>query len=261
VQEDARRLIRQEAAQVEQQTFVGPGGVLVEASRHLHAEQPASSPEFKELEKDFCDEQYAYGSAGTNDCGGAADGVTSAIDREEMCSHAAQRLGAPRGRPPKFAFQVDPAYFEEYPRGCFKKNGDTPFWFNAYGEMPKNPKGGTPICHRPVYKTGTNDTNDGGAGCKDTYERLVTEFECRTFAECKGHCAPEEFRVGLPADQPGTDERPEDTRADFYNKRPKGCFINPDTGCVNFNVPQTADPTSPKGTPICRATADTSTPA
>lgn len=268
VLDEKRTLIRHEQKRLKQddahEALVSPAGVLVEASKHEHSLDASSSlpgpvksmlkSQNEDKEKDLCDEAYLYGLAGSNDCG-----TTAPIEREELCTDAATVLGLTRGKPKEGKpFEVDSRYYDVYPRGCFKKDTDDTLWFNPFGAMPANPGSDSkPVCHRPRYFLGTNDTNDEGCTEADAYHRILNEDDCRTFAECKGHCAPPEFRVGVEASKPSKDERPAGSGPEGYDNRPKGCFINPDDKCVYFNVPKEggADPASPKGTPVCKIAA------
>lgn len=239
------RLVRHEEKHTEheQKAVVGPRGAV----KTLFKSQAEES--------DFCDEAFVYGSYGTSDCG--TDAAVSPIEREELCSDAADVMHLSRGKPAEgMPFEVNLNYYDVYPRGCFKKDGEDTLWFNPFGALPANPAGDSkPVCHRPKYVLGTNDTNDGGFSADDDYGRLLDEDECRTFAECLGHCSPEEFRVGVNASWPSHDERPASSGLAWYDKRPKGCFINPDDNCVYFNVPQDAEPTEPVGAPVCKIVA------
>lgn len=239
------RLIRHEQLRLEalhdgerQAAQLGPHGELIDVGAHVeHSE--------KLHESDYCDEDYILGTRGTDDCP-----QSRPVERETMCVDAAIRMGVSRGNEPRYPFEVGRPYFEVYPRGCFKKNGDTPLWYNPFGALSNNTLEGTPVCHRPKYKLGSNDTNDGG--CTGNYTKVLNETACRTFAECKGHCSPYEFRVGIAATVPGTDERPADSGAEFYDKRPKGCFRHHGDGCIYFNVPRDAEPAGTiQGAPVC----------
>lgn len=251
------RQIRQEVRRHPSQLHaaqLGSKGELLEVGNHAHGVEqerrnPAASAAEQKLkvgEKDFCDENYIIGNRGTGNC---TDSLP--VHRESMCMVAATAMGVEQGRPPTNPFEIDRAYWEVYPKGCFKKDGDTPLWYNPYGAYPDQPLQGSPICHRPKYKLGTKDTNDGG--CTGDYSKILDENTCRTFAECKGHCAPEEFRVGIAATVPGNDaSRPGDAGEAFYDQRPKGCFRHFKDGCIYFNVPRHAEPSgSIKGSPVC----------
>jgi len=276
---ETAKLIRKEEKRPSRQAFIEAGGVLVKTSKHVHDEHPQKSEstppsavnnllrgQEKETylagsgEQDLCDENYLYGAAGQNLCGDANETL-----REEMCTYAAQVLfGAnARGNPPNYPFSIGTTWQDYRPRGCFRMDGEDRLFYNPFGAWPSNVSSTSrPVCHRPKYRLGTHDTNDGGTFCAAAddydYTRLVDETACRTFAECTGHCAPEEFRVGIAATTPGTDERPANSGAEWYDKRPKGCFINADDGCVYFNVPQTNDDGTAKepagtitGIPVC----------
>jgi len=91
-------------------------------------------------------------------------------------------------------FVIGLDFYEVYPKGCFKSFGDNPLWFNPFGDIPRKPYLGTPICHRHKYQHGTTGTNAGG--CDEDYQKILTQEECRSFAACSSHCTSTQFTVG-----------------------------------------------------------------
>lgn len=239
-QEDGR-LIRQEkkwrAKLAKREAEVGPHGGF-----------SALQGEVKDQK---CDESFFYGGSATS-CP-----LASAITLPSMCTLAAAVLKLSRGNPKQHDFVVNASEFDIYPIGCFKKDSDTALWFNPIPDSPKNlTSSSRPVCRRPNYKLGDINTNDGGCTDVDDYKRILDEETCRTFADCKNYCMDPEFRVGLEAPTPREDYRSPGSTVDFYDQRPIGCFIDSESKCVRFNVPKKASPTTPSGTPVCKAAAN-----
>jgi len=214
--------------------------------------EPSTGAKGSVAEQDLCAEDYLYGEQGKDDCGEALH-----IDRRAMCENAAEVLKLSEGLPAQGKpFEIDSASYEVYPRGCFKKDGEDVLWYNDFGDIPNNVMAiSKPLCHKPKYKLGGNDTNDGG--CTDPWRRVMTEAECRTYVECTGHDSISEFRVGVNATSPSNDERPSDAGPEYFDHRPVGCFINHGDQRVYYNVPRDVEPAAPKGAPVCVITMGT----
>jgi len=210
----------------------------------------------KQVKKRSCDgdyncESYILGTPGTNNC--ADPTLHSLISTREHCKDAAKQAGALNGTlngTVKVLLLDDQ---QEYPMGCFKGDNNT-FFFNPAGSPPTKPEthGATPVCRRNRNMNGTADNN---AECPASYSRVLDADTCKTIAECAGYCHSKNnlFYVGtsVPAEAV-TDPRP--AWSSKYNEMPKGCFVHSD-GCLYYNVPEDAEPTSPKGIPPCNITA------
>jgi len=258
----AARLIRQEEKS-KHQHVVGASGALKETRRHAGDDKYNLAPKLasqREKVNDECAEEFEYGNKDTKECCPGAEH----IDERSMCVNAAEALYMPTGRE-SHQFDVNQ---DDYPEGCFKKEGEDVMWYNEYGGQIVNPLNAqslhpftlalaVPLCHRPRYKMGTNDTNDGG--CTGVWSRVMTEDQCRTFQTCSSHTRIEEWRLGVVAPTPSDDQRP--PGAAVYDDFPSGCIISHHDNRVYFNVPQTAAdgsvvqptllPGSAGGVPIC----------
>merc|ERR1719498_856371 len=212
---------------------------------------PAQSSHTKSKVSDFCFESFLLGQSNKNNCTDA--NVHSLILREAECREAAAEANAQTGNG-QANFVVDYDNKDNHPIGCFKDADKNIFWFNPDGDWPKHPEGetrnpgGTPVCSRKRYLNGTLPST-----CPAGYTAIQEEEACRSIAECEGYCMSSVFRVGIPAATNAV-KNPPDPRpawAADYNKMPKGCFIREEDGCVYFNKPRAAAPTSPAGIPLC----------
>lgn len=142
-------------------------------------------------------------------------------------------------------FVLDDWWYDKRPKRCYISDETPPKWYyNPSGDTPKDIIGGTPVCREVRYKDGDEDANT----CPEHYESIMNEYECRTAANCLNDRAYDEFRYLSEAEQ---------------NAAPKGCHKTAKDsdakGDVRFNnmsaIPDHADPSAPKGQPICQKSA------
>lgn len=217
-------LIRRDSPQ---SVRLGPAGELVREQKKQTNSEAVS---------DMCTIAFAYGKKDANNC---TSDKHHLIYEESMCIRAAAEANLTTNS----HFSLHPIWFDKYPKGCFKapcgENADGCFFFNSDGDAPESPKG-FPVCTRPRYQNGKNNSNDG---CSGAYKMIETLDECSAAGDCLGHCEGSQFNVGEP---------------NMTNRMnyPHGCFIDTSAdkgGCVYFN-PVVADkkPTAPVGVQICR---------
>lgn len=186
---------------------------------------------------DFCDDDYVLGKEGSSKC---SDGEKHRlIETPGKCIAAAEAAGAVA---PAGPFEIPPEWRAKRPRGCFKFNCDESpkdicYFFNDGGDAPQHKIEGTPICERPKYQLGKNNTN---SGCPKGYKVMMIEDACSKAADCLSICEGTQFLIN-------------NMNASLYDAFPKGCFINEFDNCVYFNKPVAGVglPARPKGTPIC----------
>jgi len=202
---------------------------------------------------DFCRNGYLLGQEGTNECQDAA--LHSLITTVGPCEDAARAAGGEIGTPTTHFVLQGVVIIEEYPIGCYREAGDGPFFFNPSGSLPTNPgkHGATPVCRRNRNVNGTTNSN-GGCPTDSThaYQRVLDLSTCQKLASCEGYCKDlnNVFEVGtqVPSEAVRDDREAWTSK---YNEMPSGCFIRPEDGCVYYNTPQAAEPTAPKGIPLC----------
>lgn len=191
---------------------------------------------------DLCNYNYTHGTKGTNTCADAGEYIEEDIE----CKNVAM-LACPE--PPHSClgdkFVLDDWWYDKRPKRCYISDETPPKWYyNPSGDTPKDIIGGTPVCREVRYKDGDEDANT----CPEHYESIMNEYECRTAANCLNDRAYDEFRYLSEAEQ---------------NAAPKGCHKTAKDsdakGDVRFNnmsaIPDHADPSAPKGQPICQKSA------
>jgi len=219
----------------------------------------------KLLSSDYCNEDFPLGQAG-QEPGNCTNANESLIDKAQ-CEFALTQSAA--GTPTKIEIEGE-RYVNARPKGCFKYSCSESakgvcYFYNGIGNWPDANLAdtkynesfvGTPVCSRPKYVLGTNDTNAGCPGgykaitSDDVSDQLQHENLCFLVANCKSLNRGPEFRIG---------EHNASKHLDF----PRGCFIDYDglvdsgetAPTVYFN-PKTAEGFGAdgvvKGTPICK---------
>jgi len=222
-----------------------------------------SSKEYAKLAAQFCDEDFPLGQADQEP--GNCTNANETLTDETQCIFAQAQSGAGTAT----ALRISGERYENArPKGCFKyscsesANGVC-YFYNGIGDWPDANLSktkysedfvGTPICSRPKYVLGTNDTNAGCPGgykaitSDDATDQLQHENLCFLVANCLSYDRGDEFRIG---------EHNASKHLDF----PRGCFVDNDglvagtAGEVFFN-PKTAEGFGAdgvvKGTPICK---------
>jgi len=124
-----------------------------------------------------------------------------------------------------------------HPKGCFKADCDlfsSPatttthpvcFFYNPTGGVI-NVAGvtGTPVCSRPAFVHGNDDTQGCKADDQSDYQVIDDEETCRTAAGILGtHPTADEFRIGVH-------------NASKHLDYVQGCFLNLDRNKVYFNA-------------------------
>jgi len=196
---------------------------------------------------DMCNLDYIYGVEHTGECTGAGHDI---ILQQAMCKEAAaeHKITVPSER--TFALESD--WFHMHPKGCFKGScSESPegvcYFFNGVEPDPdckaKSTCQGTPVCSRPRFLWGTDDTN---GVCPTGYKVLKDEEECSAAADCLDSCAGGEFVIGVQ-NMSKIVEYPEGCFRD--NTLVQGCL----KGTFFYNPGNTlmGTPTHPKGTPLC----------
>lgn len=201
----------------------------------------------------WCDKDYPIGHWNTSQC--SSDGATDhqIIEMEEMCVEAAKLANATAGDGQFKYFKIPPEWGDLHPKGCFVfpchwDPGHVCYWFNEQEEEPRFPWG-APVCHRPLFRNGTEDTN---SGCPEGYDVIINENNCSEAASCKAYCRKPDNIVGVSYPMKNASQH------DIY---PEGCFIHKGDGCVYFNpIYGVNPPQHPQGIPLCNVTQITHFP-
>jgi len=259
-----------------QSVHLSPHGEMVKEAPHkMVKEAPELSTnyagkltakEYAKLSVDYCNYDFVLG---TDTAPGNCSQANESIIDETTCIFA-QTLSGAGVASSGFSLDHDERYENSRPKGCFKyspcggvANGVC-YFYNTIETTPNDTYamskyseafGGTPVCYRPKYVLGTNDTNAGCPGgykaitSEDTTDQLQHENLCFLTANCMGqYAAATDFRIG---------EHNASKHLDF----PRGCFVDNDglvdgnAGKVYFNA-KTAEgfgaDGAVKGTPICK---------
>lgn len=222
-----------------------------------------------------CRMAYAYGTLNHNTC---VESDNHLICTPSICEWAAVQANVSvvhwNNATQANEFQIPADFFDMYPKGCFKApctNDNTKecFYFNSDGNNPTHPWG-YPVCSRPRYLYGKNNTNPDLKGtvtttaspgadytsCPPGYEIIDTEAACSHALAC----------LGIPAGVPLTIANggiPISIDRMWYSH---GCFMTEmltpgspyPTYYVHFNPVKSDDIPSTPGNvsttiPICRA--------
>jgi len=217
-----------------------------DASSHLMAvramvQRLNSATSSKTRGEDLCNAHYEEGNPKTNNCTDPT--IQTMIEEDAQCEEAAE-LSCPdkscigdRGAGTD-NFILDNWWYDKRPKRCFLSDDTPPKWFyNPSGFWPASIAAGTPVCVQLKYIDGTADSN---LCDNDKYEIIMDEEKCRTYATCLNECVFQEFR---------------ELNASAQEAAPKGCHKTP-SGCIRFNnmtLLSGAEPSQPKGIPVCEA--------
>jgi len=235
---DQSAFVRRQAAQVE--VSLSPQGEMIQEASHddmdLAPEDLAKSG-FEIGRFDF-----VLGQPNTNVCTATGhkkvnedtQNSTGHIIGKALCVAAAAQKGA------HFTDEeADDGQEGNHPKGCFKADCDL---FKADGDSLAtthpvcffyNPTGGvinvagvtgTPVCSRPAFVHGNDDTQGCKADDQSDYQVIDDEETCRTAAGILGtHPTADEFRIGVH-------------NASKHLDYVQGCFLNLDRNKVYFNA-------------------------
>merc|ERR1711924_286609 len=111
------------------------------------------------------------------------------------------------------SFRVPRDWKDKHPKGCFMipcgHGTGTSYFYNPIGDMPLEPVG-TPVCSRPKFLNGTDNSN---GGCPAGYANIMHEEVCQQTAGCLGHCIGEPFRKAV-------------SNNSMHELFPEGCLID-----------------------------------
>jgi len=204
------------------------------------------------------DESSILDSCGTDYIAGYADSFNCTAGSNLTLERSLCRAAIAAANGDEAAnWEVDPTASNiiDHPEGCFK-GADSKYYFNPVALQRTNattgqpiPVEGTPMCHRPKYKTGVAHPN-GTITCDDGYSLINDEDECDLEGNCNANVAV-----------PGYPFRITQNNASDEANYPKGCFINKPDSKLYFNkvtddgVVWNFKDQNHTGTPVCKVTA------
>lgn len=255
------KTIRREDKHSSLHVGVGSSGEFVR--RHEVLANPivrseAMKPRALEENIDACDVPYLLGKANSTTTTCSNDHHRVILDLED-CRLAATEANAHLTH--DWVVTEAGGWRDIRPRGCFmmacryndthhnngKEGTDdgghgTCYFFNPIGDEPLGPIEGIAVCEGTMFFNGKNDTTGKeDEDCPDGYSTILNEDPCEEAADCLDDCL-------------GWEARKANFDASKYDDYPLGCMIDHSDGCVYFNEPVAgrADPTRPKGVPICK---------